>query len=120
MLQIVPQMKIFIAVAPCDFRFGIDRLAALCREKLQQEPYSGAAFVFRNRRATAVKILIYDGLGYWLCLRRFSRGRLRWWPSLTDQPLTPLAAQELQILLYQGSPVGAQFAPDWRTLPRSQ
>jgi transposase len=117
MLQIIPQLKIFLAYESVDFRFNIDRLAALCREKLQQDPYSGAAFVFRNRRSTAVKILIYDGIGYWLCLRRFSRGRLRWWPTKTDQPLTQLAAQQLQILLYQGSPVGAQLAQDWRTLP---
>lgn len=117
MLQIIPQLKIFLAYESVDFRFGIDRLAALCREKLGQDPYCGAAFVFRNRRSTAVRILIYDGLGYWLCLRRFSRGRLRWWPTKTDQPLTQLAAQELQILLYQGSPVGAQLAEDWRRLP---
>lgn len=117
MLQIVPQMKILIAVESCDFRFGIDRFAALCREKLGQEPYSGAAFVFRNRRGSAVKILIFDGVGYWLVHRRFSRGRLRWWPTKTDQPLTQLAAQQLQILLYQGSPVGAQLAEDWRRLP---
>src|SRR5512138_1832770 len=116
MLQLVPQMKILIAVEPCDFRFGIDRLAALCREKFEQNPASGAAFVFRNRRGTAVKILIYDGLGYYLVLRRFSQGRLRWWPRITDQPLTQLAAQELQILLYQGSPLGAQLAQDWRRL----
>ena len=57
MLQIVPQMKILIAVAPIDFGFGIDRIAALCRDKLGQNPYGGAAFVFRNRRSTAVKIL---------------------------------------------------------------
>ena len=100
MLQIIPQLKIFLAYEAVDFRFSIDRLSALCREKLQQDPYCGAAFVFRNRRGSAVKILIYDGVGYWLCLRRFSRGRLRWWPTKTDQPLTQLAAQQLQILLY--------------------
>ena len=117
MLQIVPCMKILIAIEPTDFRFGIDRLAALCREKFQQDPYCGSAFVFRNRRGTAVKLLIYDGVGYWLCLRRFSRGRLRWWPQKTGEPLTRLAAQQLQILLYQGSPDGAQLAEDWRRLP---
>jgi transposase len=117
MLQLVPQMKILIAVEPCDFRFGIDRIAALCREKLGQEPYCGAAFVFRNRRGSAVKILIFDGVGYWLVHRRFSRGRLRWWPTKGEQPLTRLAAQQLQILLYQGSPAGAQLATDWRSLP---
>jgi transposase len=72
--------------------------------------------VFRNRRGSAVKILIYDGVGYWLCLRRFSRGRLRWWPTKSDQPLTQLAAQQLQILLYQGLPDGAQLPQDWRRL----
>lgn len=117
MLQIVPQMKILIAIEPCDFRFGIDRLASLCREKLGHDPYCGAAFVFRNRRGNSVRILIYDGVGYWLCLRRFSCGRLRWWPTKTEGPLTQLAAQQLQILLYQGSPVGAQLAEDWRRLP---
>ena len=100
MLQIIPQLKIFLAYEAVDFRFNIDRLAALCREKLQQDPYSGAAFVFRNRQGSAVKILIYDGIGFYLVLRRFSRGRLRWWPTKTDQPLTQLAAQQLQILLY--------------------
>lgn len=117
MLAVVPQMKILIAIKPVDFRFGIDRLSAICREKLGQDPYCGAAFVFRNRRGNSIRILIYDGVGYWLCLRRFSRGRLRWWPSVADQPLTQLAAQQLQILLYQGSPVGAQLAEDWRRLP---
>ena len=117
MLQVVPQMKILIAIEPVDFRFGIDRLAALCREKLAQDPYCGAAFVFRNRRGNSLRILIYDGVGYWLCLRRFSRGRLRWWPKKSTEPLTRLAAQQLQILLYQGSPDGAQLAQDWRTLP---
>jgi transposase len=116
MLAVVPQMRILIAIEPVDFRFGIDRLSALCREKLEQDPYSGAAFVFRNRRGTSVRILIYDGVGYWLCLRRFSRGRLRWWPQKTQQPLTQLAAQQLQILLYQGLPDGAQLAEDWRKL----
>jgi len=33
---------------------------------LQADPFSGAAFVFRNRRATAIKILVYDGQGFWL------------------------------------------------------
>lgn len=113
MLQIVPHMTILIAVQPCDFRFGIDRLATMCRNVLGQEPYCGAAFVFRNRRGSAVKILIFDGLGYYLVLRRFSQGRLRWWPENTDEKLTKIAAQHLQVILYQGNPVTAQLAQDW-------
>ena len=61
MIQLTPQMRILLAVAPADFRRGIDGLARLCRELLQSDPFSGAAFIFRNRRATAIKILLYDG-----------------------------------------------------------
>ena len=56
-------------------------------------------------------ILLYSRV-----LRRFSRGVLRWWPKKSGEPLTRLAAQQLQILLYQGSPIGAQLAEDWRSL----
>lgn len=67
MLQITPQMKILVAVAPADFRKGIDGLVRLCKESLQQDPFAGAVFVFRNRRANAIKALVYDGQGFWLC-----------------------------------------------------
>ena len=67
MLQLTPQSRIFLAVEPIDFRAGIDRLAALCRERLAQNPLEGALSVFRNRRSTALKLLLYDGQGYWLC-----------------------------------------------------
>jgi transposase len=67
MLQLTPQSRIFLAVEPIDFRAGIDRLAAFCRERLAQNPLEGAVYVFRNRRSTALKVLFYDGQGFWLC-----------------------------------------------------
>jgi transposase len=67
MLQITPQMKILVAVEPADFRRGIDALARLCQETLRHDPFVGTVFVFRNRKATAVKVLMYDGQGFWLC-----------------------------------------------------
>lgn len=66
MLQITPQMKILVAVEPADFRRGIDGLARLCQEALQHDRFVGAVFVFRNRKATALKVLMYDGQGFWL------------------------------------------------------
>jgi hypothetical protein len=66
MIQLVPQLKILLACEPVDFRKGIDALAALCKSQLAQEPMSGAIFVFRNRSGTALKLLTYDGRGYWL------------------------------------------------------
>jgi transposase len=55
------QLRLRVAVASVDFRCGIDGLARLCREVLSSDPCSGAVFVFRNRRGTAVKLLTYDG-----------------------------------------------------------
>ena len=63
MLQITPQMKILVAIEPADFRRGIDAPARLCQETLQHDPFVGTVFVFRNRRATALKVLMYDGRG---------------------------------------------------------
>lgn len=117
MIQIVPQLKILLAYQPVDFRKGIDGLAAVCRQQLDQDPFSGCLFLFRNRRGTAIKILCYDSQGFWICMKRFSKGRLRWWPKPASGPLTQLAAQQLQVLLYNGNPDNAQMAQEWRRLP---
>lgn len=116
MIQVTPQMRIFVAVEPADFRRGIDGLARLCKERLQQDPFSGGVFVFRNRRGTAVKVLVYDGQGFWLCHKRLSSGRFRWWPGSGDarQAAQKLAAHQLQVLLSAGNPAGTQAAPQWR------
>lgn len=113
MLQLAPQSRIFLATQPVDFRKGIDSLATVCRQVLGQQPLSGAVFVFRNRSATALKILCYDGQGFWLCMKRLSQGRFTWWPTSPDAHL-PLCARELLILLWNGDPERAAMATDWR------
>jgi transposase len=117
MIQLIPQLRIRLACQPIDFRNGIDGLAALCKRALEEDPFSGTLFVFRNRRGTALKLLCYDGLGFWLVTRRLSQGRLRWWPQTQDTALHPLEAQQLSVLLYNGLPEQAKFAPAWRKLP---
>jgi len=114
MIQITPQMRVLVAVAPADFRRGIDGLAQACREGLEADPFTGTVFVFCNRRRTAIKLLVYDGQGFWLCHKRLSRGRFRWWPSPLDQPGALLQAHELQVLLCGGDPSAVQAAPVWR------
>ncbi len=114
MIQITPQMRIMVAVAPADFRKGIDGLARLCKDVLRQDPFSGWVFVFRNRKATALKILIYDGQGFWLCHKRLSSGKFSWWPSSANDPAKTLAAHQLQVLLSAGNPDRVQAAPAWR------
>lgn len=113
MLQLTPQHRFFLCVSPIDFRKGIDGTVAICKQKLRADPMSGAWFVFTNRRKTSVRLLVYDGQGYWLCMKRFSRGRLSWWPKNTEAS-QPISAQHLQVLLYQGNPNLTDIPPDWR------
>jgi len=120
MIQLLPQLRILLACQPVDFRCGIDGLAAICKRKFAEDPFSGALFVFRNRRGTALKMLCYDGIGFYLFTRRFSQGRIRWWPENQDTPLHPIQAQQLPVLLYNGLPDQAKFAPAWRNLPGSE
>jgi transposase len=119
MIQLVPQLRILLACDPVDFRKGLDSLLALCKSPLAQDPFSGTLFVFRNRAGTALKLLVYDGTGFWLCLKRFSQGRLQWWPRTADTPLHPLEAQQLSVLLYNGLPEQAGFVAPWRKIDPS-
>jgi len=113
MLQLTPQSRIFLAAEPVDFRKGIDGLAAVCRHALGANPLEGAVYVFRNRSGTALKLLLYDGQGYWIMMKRLSQGRFSWWPNSADARV-PLSARELIILLWNGDPERAQMARDWR------
>lgn len=114
MIQITPQMRILVAIEAVDFRKGIDGLCGICRRILREDPFRGQVFVFRNRRGSALKILMYDGQGFWLCEKRLSSGRFLWWPKKQDHMLISLAAQELQLLLWNGNPDHAGIQPAWR------
>lgn len=114
MIQITPQMRVLVAVEAVDFRRGIDGLAQACRTVLGEDPFTGAVFVFRNRQRTAVKVLVYDGQGFWLCHKRLSAGRFGWWPSSGDAAAAALRAHELQVLLCGGDPSATGAAPVWR------
>jgi transposase len=118
MMQITPHMRILLALEPVDFRAGIDGLAAVCRKRLQADPMSGGLFIFGNRARTAIKILVYDGQGFWLCCKRLSSGRFAFWPQGQAAAHT-LQACELQLLLMGGNPAQAHPAPSWRALASS-
>ena len=114
MIQITPQMRILVAIEAVDGRKGIDSLARLCQEQLQADPFSGRLFVFRNRRRPALKILAYDGRGFWLCQKRLARGRFGFWPVSATGVTKALEAHELYVLLAGGDPTSAPAAPVWR------
>jgi transposase len=112
MLQITPQMRILVALEPVDGRKGIDGLVQLCREKLATDPFSGCLFIFRSRRATSIRLLTYDGQGFWLAQKRLSQGRFVHWPSGAE-PARPLEAYQAQLLLAVANP-DTPAAPLWR------
>lgn len=116
MIQVTPQMQLLIACEAVDFRKGIDGLARICRDVLMADPFSGYLFVFRNKRGTAIKVLVYDGQGFWLCQKRLSTGRFSWWPKTRTDTVQHLAVHELQLLLWNGNPNSADVAPLWKKI----
>ena len=116
MLQITPHMRILVALDPVDGRRGIDGLVRLCREQLRADPFSGCLFFFRSRRATSIRILTYDGQGFFLAQKRLSKGRFPWWPSGSGTTRT-LEAYQAQLLLAAGNP-DTPVAPLWRRVDR--
>jgi transposase len=114
LIQIAPQFRILVAIEAIDGRKGIDALAQLCREKLDADPFSGCLFLFRTRSGTAIRLLAYDGQGFWLATKRLSKGRFKWWPTGTEAACT-LRAHQAQLLLAAGNP-DAEAPPAWRPL----
>jgi transposase len=119
MIQLSPHLKVLVAIKAVDFRKGIPSLIALCKSEFEHDPFSGTLFVFRNRSGTSIKLLVYDSQGFWLCQKRFSEGRINWWPKDEDAKLHPLLAQQLSVLIYNGNPLKADFAKEWKRVAGS-
>jgi len=89
--------RILVARDPVDFRKQIDGLAALCEQKLKEEPLDGTLFIFRNRRGNALKALVWTFGGFSLVYKKLERGRFRW-PDL-DADRTTMTPAEVAALL---------------------
>ena len=98
MINITHQHRIFIACQPVDFRKGIDGYAAVCRRQFNIDPFNGHCFIFCNRKRTAIKILLYDRNGFWLCHKRLSTGQFKHWPTHSAHAVT-INPEQLNILL---------------------
>lgn len=113
MLVISASQKIYLGLQPIDFRKGIDGIKRLCETVCSQQPTCGHLFVFINSRRNSIKVLSYDGQGYWLSQKRLSSGRFRHWPT---QPglMKQLAVEQLHVLLRNGNLASLEIAPDWQ------
>jgi transposase len=87
-----PEVRVYIATQPVDFRKGIDGLALAVQEMLGQDPFSGAIFVFRSKRADRVKVLAWDQTGMVLVHKRLDAGKFVW-PAVRDGVMRLSAAQ---------------------------
>jgi len=102
-------VRVLVATKPVDFRKGAEGLAALVREELGGDPFGGAVFVFRAKRADRIKLVFWDGTGVVLVSKRLEDGEFRW-PKIEDGALRLTAAQ-LQAL-FEGL--------DWRRVHEPQ
>lgn len=100
MLTITSAHRIYIACQFFDFRMGIDGFAAICRRHFNLDPFSGYCFIFRNRRKTAIKVLLYDQTGFWLCHKRLSKGQFKQWPQ-SSSVVVSIKPEQLNQLLQQ-------------------
>ena len=104
MIQLTPQSKILLASESIDFRKGIDGIASICVNEFKKDPSSGTLFVFINKSKTQVRILFYDGSGFWLMSKRLSQGKYPWWPKLCDEKTSLLCSKKLTLLLWGQNP----------------
>jgi len=77
---------------PISFRRGADSLAALAKEALGQDPYSGTVLVFRAKRADRVKIVTWDGTGLVMLWKALDEGAFKW-PPISEGVMRLSAAQ---------------------------
>ena len=97
MISLAVGVRIMVASRPVDFRNGLDGLAAMVQQGLNESPFAGDIFVFRAKRADRVKILYWDGTGLCLFHKRLERGRFAW-PAVCEGAIR-LSAGQLGLLL---------------------
>jgi transposase len=90
------QVRVLVASKPVDFRKGMDGLAALVKEQLRTDPFSGAVYVFRAKRADRVKLIWWGGSGLCFFAKQLEEGQFRW-PKIEDG--MRLTSAQLQALL---------------------
>ncbi len=86
------KLRILVPTQPVDFRKGHDGLAALAQSALQEDPFTGAVFVFRAKRLDRLKILFWDGTGLVMAYKRLEESTFTW-PAIRDGVMTLNSAQ---------------------------
>lgn len=90
--------RVYLACGATDMRRQINGLAGIVRENFELEPFDGALFVFCNRKRDRIKILEWDGDGFWLYFKRLEKGHFKW-PTQGSEATMGLTGEELSYLL---------------------
>lgn len=99
MITLGTATRVYLACGATDMRKGFDGLADLARHVLEVDPLSGHLCVFCNRRRNRVKILYWDGSGFWVCSKRLAKGAFSWPEGTGSERKLNLCAEELSLLL---------------------
>ena len=115
MIQLPPQMRTFVLPGHIDFRNGLDGLIGVTKSRINEDPFSGSMFLFRNRNSTAFKAIVFDGQGFWLFMKRLSSGKFKYWPkSVDDQRHIEMLSREIAVLIWNGDPKRSLMSEDWK------
>lgn len=98
MISLDSGVRIYLACGATDMRKGMAGLAMLVQQSLAEDPFSGAVYAFRGRRAGLIKLLWHDGIGLCLLTKRLERGQFAW-PSATTTGRIQLSAPQMAALL---------------------
>jgi transposase len=92
-----PGVRVWLGCGRTDMRKGMDGLAMLAQQVLNENPFGGALFAFRGKRGGLVKLLWFDGQGLCLFSKRLERGHFVW--PVTDTGRVSLTPAQLSMLL---------------------
>jgi len=90
--------RVYLACDPTDMRKSINRLSGIVADSFRLDPFDAAVYVFCNRNRDRLKILEWDGDGFWLYLKRLEKGHFQW-PQPGDEPTMTLTGEDLAVLL---------------------
>lgn len=90
-------IRIWLAFEAVDMRLSFDGLAARVQHGLRRNPFGGECFVFRGKSGEKLKMLVFDGVGFWIHYRRLEKGSFVW-PPVNERGMIELTQAQLAVL----------------------